>query len=758
MSKDSESKSYSWDDLSELYARAAGLDEAGRRELLDRACAGRDGMRVEIEAMLAVADTGHALELEGLADAGAPEATPPGTVVGAYRLLRLIAHGGMGEVHLAERVDGEFEQRVAVKLLRTGWPPQDLLERFRLEREVLARLTHPAIVPLLDGGTSDDGRPYLVLQFVEGLPITEHCARARLDLRARMRLFVTLCRVVQYAHSNLVVHRDLKPSNILVTAEGEIRLLDFGVAKLLQPDEESSELTRATPAPMTPGRAAPEQRRGERVSTATDVWALGVLLHELVAGEAPEDLESDPVRISPRLAVRDLAAVTAVALRADPDRRYGSAGQMGDDVERWLAGEPVSARPDALGYRLLRFVGRHRAAVAGAAAAFLALLALAAVSTLQSVRIARERSRATAEARKAEAVVDLLVEIFGGVDPMEGASGDTVRIADLLARGEERVDALGDQPEIQASVRHTLGKILLERGSYSRAVTILGEAREAEIPRLGADNPELAVLRLDYARALHMTGKMQVALSELRAVHESLASSPERRPALEARALRELGSLEGGAEGERRVEESIALERQLRPPDSLALGSSLVALAMMRRSRGDLTAARPLFQEALDLERPVLGADHLDILSLRSNLAGTIADPHARAAEHRSILAARIRRLGEDHPYVANSWNYLGAALEECGQYEEADRAFRRAWEIWVEHVGPSTGQALFALHHRARIAGLRGDREGALALYDRLVAALPDSRIDSGTAASYRAEAAAFRSRVAGPDRRPGG
>jgi serine/threonine-protein kinase len=735
--------SHSWDELAELYERARTLEGAERLGLLETACADRPALRVELEAMLAAAASGETLELEALAGIRPPEATPPGTRLGPWRLLRLIAHGGMGEVHLAERVGGGFAQQVAIKLLRTPWPTSELLDRFRLERDLLARLTHPSVVPLLDGGTAPDGRPYLVLQYVDGAPITDYCTAAGLDLAARLRLFVALCRAVQYAHSNLVVHRDLKPSNILVTADGEIRLLDFGIAKLLATAPDGPELTEAAPAPMTPGRAAPEQRRGGVVSTATDVWALGVLLHELVTGEPPADLEADPVRLAPTLADRDLAAIAGAALRADPDRRYPSAGQLGDDVERWLAGQPVSARPDSFGYRAARFVARHRVAVAAGAVAAAALVLLAGAATVQSLRAREESRRATAEAEKASAVIDLLIGILGGLDPMDGAAGDTVRIDDLLARGEERARALVEQPEVRAAVRHALGKILLERGDYIRARATLGETLAAEAARLGAAAPELVELRLDQARALHMTGDLAGALTEVRAAGESLAAGRP-RPALQARVFQELGVLTPGAAGEAQLRQAIELQRQLPGADPLSLGSALVALAMRLRGRDD-AQARALFAEALALERPVLGDDHPTTLSLRSNLALLLVDPDEREREHRAILAARVRRLGERHPYVGNSWNYLGVALAELGRYDEAEQAFSRAREIWVARAGPATGQALFALRHLARVAARRGRGEEAARLYADLLELLPAARIDRRTADDYRAEALAF-------------
>ena len=712
--------------LFDLFGAARGLPPPERRALLDRACGDQPALRAELEAMLAASDEGGALELERalvLRDADA-DAAPE--FIGPYRVLRRLARGGMGEVHLAEHVDGHFRRLVAVKLLRPGLEFTDVLDRFRLERELLGRLTHPSVVPLLDGGSTSDGRPYLVLQYVDGLPITDYCVERRLPVRERLRLFVALCRAVQYAHSNLVVHRDLKPSNILVTPDGEIRLLDFGIAKLLSAEPVGGEPTRSALAPMTPARAAPEQHAGSPVTTATDVWALGVLLHELLCGRLPARREAAAApQLDPDLdAPRDLVAIVSQALRLEPDRRYESAGQLGEDVERWLAGEPVRARPSSLGYRAVRFVARHRAAVALAAVAVLALATLAAVSTAQSWRIARERNRAAAEERKANAVVDLLVQLFSGADPAEGAVGESIRYDVLLERGERRAAELAGQPDVQARMRHALGRILLERSAFDRALELLREARDAEVARLGPEDPRHAQLRLDYARALHARGRLDDARAELAAATRSLEAAPEADPLLLARALRDYGAHLGGEEGRGMMERAIGILRSQPDVDPVTLGGHLVALATIARQQGENDRARGLFREALDLELPVLGAEHPSVLSLRSNLASFIDDPAERAREYRDLLELRIERLGPRAHGVGSSWNLLGLALLESGDALAAERAFREARAIWTESAGAGNLMSLNMSAHVALALAVQRRYEEALSVYDELLAA----------------------------------
>ncbi|HEY3056058.1 MAG TPA: serine/threonine-protein kinase, partial [Thermoanaerobaculia bacterium] len=459
-------RSPSWEAICETFAAALDVAVEERQSWLDDACAGREELRREVAAMLRANHPVAQLEIERqLSDDVEPVFTD-GSRLGSYRVVRLLGRGGMGEVYLCAREGADFEQFVAIKVLRRGLAGAEAAGRFRRERRILAHLAHPAIVPLLDSGPAPDGRPYIVLQYVEGEPITRYCDQHKLTVDERLRLFIAVCRVVQYAHSRLIIHRDLKPSNILVTAEGEVRLLDFGIAKALGPQDEETELTSHQPAPMTRERAAPEQLRGDLPSTSTDVWALGVLLYELLTGRLPfevagrshEEIKravsgdeppkpSDAIRrirsTDPAAATRtaesrattverlraalagDLETVLATTLRREPESRYGSAGQLADDVERVLAGQPILARPHSLGYRTRRFIARNRAAVSAASLAIVLLVAFTVQTLVQSAAVKRERDRATGEEVKANAVVDLLTEVLQGADP-DGAASSPV--------------------------------------------------------------------------------------------------------------------------------------------------------------------------------------------------------------------------------------------------------------------------------------------------------------------------------------------
>ena len=431
--------------------------------------------------------------------------------VGPYRLLEEIGRGGMARVFEAERTAGGFDQKVAIKLIRWRGQSEAVRERFQQERQILAGLSHPAIAGLLDGGETE-GHPWFAMELVDGDPIESYCRAHGLGLGPRVELFIKVAEAVGYAHRSLVVHRDLKSSNVLVTRAGDVKLLDFGIAKLVQP--EAAELTSVDQQPMTPEFASPEQVLGERVTTASDVYQLGHLLYRLLTDRSPypgdtttpsyfhrailtdtpappsqaalasSEPEPDPVAGSERSSVPwaaelrgDLDAIVLKALRKEPERRYATVEGLLEDLSAHLHGRPVKARPDSLGYRLRKFLARHRAAVGVAMAAS---LLLAAAAVLFTVRLTRERDRAVREARKATAVAEFLAETFGASDPSL-AQGELPTARDLLDRGAARIEAeLAEEPEVRADLLETMGLAYRSLGLYEPAEELLrGLARMA---------------------------------------------------------------------------------------------------------------------------------------------------------------------------------------------------------------------------------------------------------------------------------------
>src|SRR5215471_6551515 len=493
-----------WARIDTIFHRALDASLADRSGLLDQLCGSDETIRREVEDMLAAHDRSSGLIAERRLVTGEENDTLAGTLasgarVGPYRIESLIGAGGMGDVYRAERADGVHHQTVALKVLRPGYRTADMVRRFRIEREALARLVHPGIATILDGGSLEDGRPYIVLQFVDGLPVTTYCTVNQLALRERLALFLRIVAAVQFAHGRLVVHRDLKPSNILVERDGTPRLLDFGIAKLLDLHDDAS-LGAAT-APdvrlFTPEYAAPEQFRGEPPTTATDVHALGVLLFEILTGarpfhtptgtlshieravlDTPAPAPSSVVesRVDARRLRGDLDRIVLMALRKEPGRRYVSAGQFGEDIERYLTGQPVMAWPDSVRYRLGKFVKRNRAVVAGGAAIALLMCGFALMSKLQARRISRERDRAERERSSAEDVLGILTGLFERGNPNTHPGGDTLRVTSLLDTAEHQVASMTKDPARQATLWRTVGRMRIARGELGRGIDLLTRA------------------------------------------------------------------------------------------------------------------------------------------------------------------------------------------------------------------------------------------------------------------------------------------
>lgn len=484
-------------------------EERGR--FLDEACGGDGLLHGEVETLLRSHDAaGTFLEVPALQATGfGADSGMEGARVGPYRLLREIGRGGMGVVYVGVSSDEAFEKKVAVKLVKPGMDTEEIVRRFEKERRILAGLDHPNIARILDGGTTDEGLPYFVMEYVDGLPILEYCDSRKLPTSERLKLFGSVCSAVAFAHQNLVVHRDLKPSNILVDSAGVARLLDFGIAKLLAADENATR-TITSLRPMTPWYSSPEQIRGETINTSSDVYSLGVLLYELlvgrtpyrIVGRAPSDVDravceqeperpsvavgrreqvttpdsrqlllspeslsatrdGDPKRLRRRLA-GDVDTIVLLALRKDPRRRYASVEKLSEDIRRHLSGLPISARRDTLLYRSGKFVRRHAFGVTAAAA--FALLALGATATMAIQRGKTERERLKAEQTSA-----FLLGLFKGSDPRE-ARGATLTVREVLDRGGERIKReLAGQPEVQATLMDTIGGVYRELGLYDQA-------------------------------------------------------------------------------------------------------------------------------------------------------------------------------------------------------------------------------------------------------------------------------------------------
>jgi len=636
-----------------------------------------------------------------------PDGSLAGQRIGAYTLVSPIGHGGMGTVWLATRSDGRFDGHVAIKLLNFSLLGHAGESRFAREGHILARLRHPNIAQLLDAGVAAMGQPYLVLEHVDGAHIDEYCVGHGLDVRARVRLFVAVLAAVAHAHANLIVHRDLKPSNVLVTADGQVKLLDFGIAKLLDVDAGLASTTVQGGPAFTPSYAAPEQLTGAAITTATDVYSLGMLLYVLLGGSLPsrggtpaEWLASAVGHEPPRLssvapngqALRgDLDNIVAKALKQAPGERYVSVSALADDLGRYLRHEPVTARRDTLAYRTAKFVRRRRAPVAVAAAV---ALGMTSIVTFYTARLGLERDRAHQEAAKSARVTELMISLLTGADPYPSRSGEpTVR--SLLDAGAERLAKdLQDHPAVRAELITAIGRVYQRLGAYDKATPLLeqavahGRASGDDTPAFSQALNDLGVLRRERGNVKGATPLLEEALAMRRRLygreHKDIAVT-----------LVELGRAYEDAGAAERAEplfrEALAMREHIFGDAHKETATSKSSLALLLWRRGDLAAAEPLFRQSLDTSRALLGDDHPNVASSWNNLGLILLDKgdHAGAEPmFRQSLAIKRKVLGSTHPTLAPSLNNLAGSLREQGRYDEARTFAEQALQLTREQLG----------------------------------------------------------------------
>ncbi len=616
--------------------------------------------------------------------------------VGPYRLLSKIGSGGMGEVWLAERCDGEFEQRVAIKWL--AWPTPNLLQRFRHERQILAGLEHANIARLIDGGVDASGAPYLVMEYVEGVPILDYARTHALDLRARLELFAQVCDGVQYAHQHLIVHRDLKPSNIFIKADGVPKLLDFGIAKVLATNEDAA-TTQTALRLLTPAYAAPEQFSGGTITTATDVYALGVVLYELLTDarprRAPADASQPTTEPSPpsaviehttsrantrRRALRgDLDRIALTALAHDAPRRYASAEALARDIRNYLAGRPIAARGDSLWYRLHKYARRHRYALAAAVIAFAVCIAATLIS-LQQAHVAQEQSRiAHDEALRADAVRKFLVDVLKQADPDEN-HGQPITARALLDKGEWQIEGrLDDRPALQADITALLGQLHRDLGDTAHGEVLLQRALALSAGASVPSDVRGRVLVAVAAMEADSKATFAASLAHAREALALLASEPQRNAEYIARAhrivgenLTHLGDIEGAAN----------LMRQTVVQDQALLGEHSDAVAEEWIQLGDAQERLERYEDdaqslakALAIMQRIYGehsyhASH--VLSAMGNLYFASGDYSRAEDAFGKALEVLIAALGPEHRDIATVRNNLISAIEYSGRYADA--------------------------------------------------------------------------------------
>jgi tetratricopeptide (TPR) repeat protein len=692
----------------------------------------------------------------------APELEIPG-----YRILRKLDEGGMGEVYEAWQ---EVPVRhVAIKLIKHGMDSEEVVARFESERQALALMNHAHIAQVYAAGTTAAGRPYFVMEFVQGVPITEHCDRERLRIDERLALFLAVCEGVQHAHQKGIIHRDIKASNVLVQADdghATPKIIDFGLAKALSRSKiEDVGLTQAGSMLGTPEYMSPEQLEleGTSVDTRSDVYALGILLYELLVGSRPFDarvmvesgffefrrqiLEVDAPRPSTRvredtavlralsaaqltkLVRGDLDWIVGRALEKHPDRRYPSVSELAADLQRHRDDEPVDAGPPSGAYRIRKFVRRHRTGVASALALLVAMAlgiagtSLALVRAVRAEELAsREAERANQEARTARRTADFMTGMFEVVDPGE-ARGNTVTAREILDRGASRIDTeLRDEPEVRASLMGTMGVVYSRLGLYRSALPLLRGSLEERRRTLGEENELVAASRNDLGDTLRLAAEFDAAERELRAALDVRRRLLGVHPAV-AESLHDLGTVlsERGRldEAEPLLRESLALRRELLGRHS-DVAESLNDLAFALYDQHRTEGVEELLREALELRTELLGTHPATAESL--NNLGTFLYEQKRRDEAIALLRRSLdmkRELfGGAHPDVAMGMNNLALTLHDAGDLAAAEELYRSAVEQQRALLGDSHPNLGQALHNLAFVLHDRGDYEGALASF----------------------------------------
>jgi eukaryotic-like serine/threonine-protein kinase len=749
-----------WQRAERLFEQALTYSSSDRGAFLREIC-GEDGTtRRVVESLLAADEQagsflvapafGDAVVALANADAPAAEAESDapsgfraGDRVGPYVILHALGEGGMSTVYLASRPDMPEPFRVALKLVKPGMDTQHILQRFRQEREILAGLDHPNIARLADCGTVD-GRPYFVMEYVEGLPIDQYSDEHGLSIEARLMLFQSVCAAVHYAHRNLVVHRDLKPSNVLVSAQGVPKLLDFGIAKLLDPHAiaDGPDRTTASQCFWTPQYASPEQVQGRIVTTATDVYSLGVLLYKLLSGRRPYELatlspqeiqrvvcEAPPqplrralphdAKLRRRLS-GDLDNIVLMALRKEPERRYPSVLALSEDVGRHLNDRPVLARPNTLGYRAGKYVRRNAAAVVASALACLCLISGTGIALWQARTAIEERRQADVHRARAERVSAFLIDLFKVWDPAE-ARASSISAREILERGTARMAVeLKDEPEVRATLLDTVGTVYQNLGLYEPADGLFAEALAERRRLLGPLHPDVATSLTHIAslRRAQFRPADSVAFSrQALAIRQRVFGNDDLRVAENLQWLASALQITDSPETEALIRQALVIRRKRLGEDHPDVAESLDTLAWFLLLHDRYAEADPIYARVLAMRQAQLGADHPAVLET----IGEVADlrlMQGRYAEsvrlNRQALADWERIKGHDHPEVAAFETALAGALGRLGQFDEAETLTRHALDRRIAIWGEGHAAVDNSWQHLGSLLYLRGDYEQA--------------------------------------------
>ncbi|MCH8476321.1 MAG: serine/threonine-protein kinase [Wenzhouxiangella sp.] len=701
-------------DLEALFEQAIALSTAERSAFLIDLKATDPELAERLSAMLdADAASSDLFAQVKHQDAGASRSLP--NSIGPFRILRKLGEGGMGVVYLGLRKTADFEQKLAIKRLNAAVDSELARQRLLIEQRVLATLRHPNIAQFVDGGEDADGTPYVAMEYIDGLPLLEHVQQNRLSRRQRVALFLHLCQAVHFAHQHLIVHRDIKAGNVLIDAHGVLKLLDFGIAKLLGEQRGGRDETVMTVAgAMTPHYASPEQIRGETVTPLTDIYSLGVVLYEVLAGRRPYDIQTrrpteiekiicltdpEPPLPTPRGRDGDLNRIVAKAMHQDAARRYQSAAQLAEDLQRWLDGRPVLARPDSAGYRVRSFLRRHPFGAAASTSIGLLLIAFGVGMAWQAHRLALERDRAEREARVATETSDFLIELFQASDTRE-TNPEDLRARDLLDRAAERIQSeLESDPLTRAQLMQVIGLAYSHQGMESEAISLLTQALQIRQTQLGPDHALVAYSHNRLGNALRSFGRMREAEPMLmRAlawrqasgeINHDLADSYNNVGLLQ----NELGWYEAA---ERSLRQAIELHRRAGGMETIHVAAPLHNLAISLRSQQRFDDARQAALDSLAIKRANdWSLDSLAAtLAILANIERQRQDLPAALQASEESLALREQVFGRDSPRIASGLATHANILEQLDQTEEAEALFLEALSV---HTSNRSEQSLRA-------------------------------------------------------------
>ncbi|PZR74104.1 MAG: hypothetical protein DLM73_09100 [Chthoniobacterales bacterium] len=692
--------------IAEIVEVALEREPAELPSFLQEACGDDAALRHEVESLLGYQKEATdfierpAYEANATLLAGEDRAEKIGEILGQYKIISLLGEGGMGEVYLAE--DAQLGRHVAIKLVKAGFGRASLVRHFQREERILAALTHPNIARLYGGGITPDGIPFFVMEYVEGERVDVYCDRHALNFRDRLQLFRKICSAVAYAHQHLVIHRDLKPSNIRVTPEGEPKLLDFGIARLLEDETTSvTEQTMTLAGVMTPDYASPEQVRGEAMTTASDVYSLGVILYELVTGTKPYRTKSrrldeisraiteqEPPRPStsiakgsPQSAIRnpkslrgDLDNIVLKTMRKEPARRYASVGQFSEDIRRHLEGLPVIARKDTIAYRTSKFVARNRIAVAAAILIALAILAGLIVSLWEAGNARRQRDVAQRERSKAERINKFLQDMLGSAAPE--VRGIDIRVSDVLGEAVRRAkDDAVNQPDVMADVLLTLGRTYVSLGQYPAAEDTLRAALGASLKANGEANLTTARIMAWLGLTLPFQNKPAEGETFARKAVELLPKSPSSTPE--------------------------------------DLGVALYGVGLGLIGESEPKAAQPFLHDAADVLKKYLGEKHgyymASIVMLAKAHEGS-GDRDGAEALYRQAITIGQNTEYRFRIYLAQAAAFLGSMLSSKGNYVEAEQTLRLSEAVYREQMGDSTMSVGAVLQYLGNVYLAQGD------------------------------------------------